>query len=84
MWLMERLELISPPDNIEKYTPNCFVRRKILGRNILKQAVLSFYPAGVIISHTRQAWKTAERLLVNTNHPFYFPPWDDPLDSKIT
>ena len=28
MWLMERLELISPPDNIDKYTPNCFVRRK--------------------------------------------------------
>ena len=25
---MERLELISPPDNIDKYTPNCFVRRK--------------------------------------------------------
>ena len=25
---MERLELISPPDNIEKYTPNCLVIRK--------------------------------------------------------
>src|SRR6185437_957375 len=28
MWLMERKELISHPDNIERYTPNCFVRRK--------------------------------------------------------
>ena len=28
MWLMERLGLISPPEDIENYTPTCFVRRK--------------------------------------------------------